>query len=113
MQTAVNLFLLCALVLPGVVVIFARKKYWINLLLSFACLFLIVVIMHGYWGYMDKPWFSPPEDFSCDGPCYGWFSFENSAPTIEVVSVGVISIVIGSFVKVTSFSAKKLRHKIK
>lgn len=41
-----------------------------------------------FWNYKDKPWFSPPDPKTCDGPCYGWFSFENESPAIEILIFG-------------------------
>lgn len=52
-------------------------------------LFLTVAIL--FWNYMDHPWFSPPMT-DCDGPCYGWFSFENS---LGAVPLFISSIIFG------------------
>lgn len=52
-------------------------------------LFAIAMLTELFWNYMDHPWFAGPETQTCDGPCFGWFSFENDSPTIIILLTGV------------------------
>lgn len=97
-----DFFLLPALISPAILILFSKNGYLINLLLSFIFIATLAVSIDLYWDYMDKPWFPPLETFACDGRCYGWFSFENEAPTGAAILVGLASVSIGSLIKFAS-----------
>lgn len=88
-----------ALICPVILLFFSKRSFTKNLLFSFFFIFLLIASSEIFWGYMDKPWFSPPESYTCDGPCYGWFSFENDSPFFSIFLAGGISIIIGSLLK--------------
>lgn len=88
-----------ALIGPAILLIFSKRSFTKNLLSSLLLIFLLILSSELFWNYMDKPWFSPPEPNNCDGPCYGWFSFENNSPFFEVLLVGGISVLTSSLIK--------------
>lgn len=88
-----------ALIGPAILLIFSKRSFTKNLLSSLLLIFLLIFSSELLWNYMDKPWFSPPEPNNCDGPCYGWFSFENNSPLFEVLLAGGISVLTGSLIK--------------
>lgn len=93
-------FVNAAMIAPFLVTALAPKKS--KLSAALVGLFLIVLIffsMNEFWNYQDKPWFSPPETNTCDGPCYGWFSFENDPPWFGVIISGCISLMLGIIVQ--------------
>lgn len=51
-----------------------------NPILFFVAFILILMVtinmnyLH-FVDYMNKPWFAGEDPFTCDGPCYGWYSF--------------------------------------
>jgi hypothetical protein len=55
----------------------------------------ILAIGFLFWDYMDKPWFSPSGNFNCDGPCFGWFSFENEFQWQTIIIAGTASSAAG------------------
>lgn len=81
-------FLIASYLVP-ILSALTTKKLFIHILKSILGIVTISVLTEVFWGYMDKPWFSPPETYTCDGPCYGWFSFENFPPTINILKNGV------------------------
>ena len=67
-------FYLAGLSVP-IITLFITKAAKEYLTKAFLGLMIVIIATEIFWGYKDKPWFSPSESYSCDGPCYGWFSF--------------------------------------
>jgi len=44
--------------------------------------------------YQDRPWFSQ-EPMSCDGPCFGWYTFENESIYTPLLVISAISLLGG------------------
>jgi hypothetical protein len=89
-------FVNAAMIAPFLVTALAPKRSKFSA--AIVGLFLIVIIffsMNEFWNYQDKPWFSPPETNTCDGKCYGWFSFENDPPWLKVIITGFVSLCVG------------------
>lgn len=54
-----------------------------------------LAIFHAYFDYMNHPWWAGPETFTCDGPCFGWYAFENP-PLVKLhLIVGCLSVAAG------------------
>ncbi len=89
-------FIGAAILSPFLVTLLATKKNRSSAaLVGLAMVFIINFATNTFWDYQDKPWFSGPETYTCDGPCYGWFSFENDSPKYWVLLSGFISLIIG------------------
>ncbi len=48
--------------------------------------------------YLNHPWGAGPETNACDGPCFGWYSFENEACHLCLVIVATVSLLLGLLV---------------
>lgn len=56
----------------------------------------------GYWfafytlflSYKNRPWFADGSK-DCDGPCFGWYSFENEPVYLELLVVAGVSLGLG------------------
>ncbi len=92
---------------PAILIIFSKRSFTQNLLSSLLLIFLLTLSSELFWNYMDKPWFSPQESNNCDGPCYGWFSFENDSPLFIVLLTGGLSIILGSLIRFISIILKR------
>ncbi|MCH9739787.1 MAG: hypothetical protein K0U38_02960 [Epsilonproteobacteria bacterium] len=40
--------------------------------------------------YMNKPWFAGEDPFTCDGPCYGWYTFQRDIGAEIILNFGLI-----------------------
>ena len=74
---------------------------------SFANRLANSVISAVYWlvvyavfvGYQEHPWFAQPPEGGCDGPCFGWYTFEYNPPYALLLAVVLSSILLGSIVR--------------
>ena len=48
--------------------------------------------------YMNHPWGAGPETNKCDGPCFGWYSFENEACHLCLIAAATVSLLLGLLV---------------
>lgn len=105
-------FAISALVLPALYLIISRSFRFTAIA---TVLFGIstLLFMHLCWDYADKSWFSPPESNNCDGPCYGWFSFERDMPIWQIIIAIGISLIIGGVVLVSRKILKQVFYKKK
>lgn len=91
----IDYFIASALICPCMIMAFPVNKTFKDLLFCLIIILIPSITAILFWDYMDKPWFSPPEDYGADGPRYGWFSFENDLDSYELPVIGSISMVIG------------------
>lgn len=95
-------------------VTFTTKSFTTHIIKSGIGLFLIVWATGLFWGYMDHPWFAGPETNTCDGACFGWFSFENDDPSVTIAIGGTILLFLTGITKATVlFIKNKLSKSIK
>ncbi|MBA3533549.1 MAG: hypothetical protein H0T73_16645 [Ardenticatenales bacterium] len=48
-----------------------------------------------YGSYQDRPWFAQKPAGGCDGPSYGWYTFENPPMYDMLLTVWLFAVVIG------------------
>lgn len=98
----------CSLLL----VTFTTKSIMSHTVKSLFGLYIFASAAELYWSYMDHPWFAGPETGTCDGPCFGWFSFENDAPTMWILLLGCGFLLVTGVVKmIILYGATKLMKK--
>ena len=75
---------------------------------------LTLISMWVFWDYMDHPWFAGPETYTCDGPCFGWFSFENDNIGIFILAfIGAPIIFVTGIIKLFIFNFSTIVKKFK
>lgn len=100
-----DFFIRASLIAPFLYCSLSKRSFIPALIRGIGITFIIIVAMELFWNYQDHPWFEPPR-VNCDGPCYGWFSFENPAPVWDILRIGVTGSIIGT---VLSFVFKRSR----
>ena len=87
------------------VVTLSKNKWYKDILWILCSIAFYCLLAKLFWEYQDKPWSSRPEDGSCDGRCYGWFSFENPLNYWGIVLGGTISGLFGSLIRIIRYYA--------
>lgn len=81
-----------------IIFLLSQDKIWQDLGFSGISIAIIIIAAQLFWNYKDRPWFEPPRT-NCDGPCYGWFSFENQLMIELLVIVSLVTVGIGLLLK--------------
>lgn len=81
-----------------IIFLLSQGKIWQDLGFSGISIAIIIIAAQLFWDYKDRPWFEPPRT-NCDGPCYGWFSFENPLLIEQLVIFSFIKVAIGLVLK--------------
>jgi hypothetical protein len=84
---------------PLIIFLLSKGRIWQDIGFSAIAIALIILAAQLFWHYQDRPWFDPPRQ-NCDGPCYGWFSFENELLVKELLVVGGGAILVGLVLKI-------------
>ncbi len=45
--------------------------------------------------YQDHPWFAQAPLDGCDGPCFGWYTFENEPLYMPLFAISMIGLLLG------------------
>lgn len=90
-----------------ILVTITTKSFITHFIKSAVGLFLIVWITGLFWGYMDHPWLAGLETNTCDGTCFGWFSFENDDPSMVLAICGTIFILLTGLIKTVVILVRK------
>jgi hypothetical protein len=104
-----NLYPYLSLLTPFLWYITKQKHNIISFLLFI--LILIIVINMEYLlfvDYMNKPWFAGEDPFTCDGPCYGWYTYEHNIDHEIITNIGLL---VGSSVMLLLANRLYLRKK--
>jgi peptidoglycan/LPS O-acetylase OafA/YrhL len=91
-------FLIASAVGACMIWILSDIKYILNVLFTGITIAYIILFASLFWNYMDKPWFKPLRK-NCDGPCYGWFSFENELNWSLLILYGCAAAIVTLLVK--------------
>jgi len=91
-------------VLLPIFIIVLGKNHLVKRILFALFIATLLMIGTGMWvDYQNKPWFVE-QSFNCDGPCYGWYTFENdknlswSLPVASAI-FGIIILIILELIK--------------
>src|SRR3989339_759881 len=109
-QNIGDIFIFPAFMSPALLVFFSHRSKIKSITTAGLFVILLTVSVGLYWNYMDKPWFSPPETNTCDGPCYHWFSFENDPPLFQVLFGGSLSLIGASLIIIVITGLSKIQH---
>jgi hypothetical protein len=105
----VNLYPYLSAITPFVWYISKQQNNTISFIL-FTLTLLIVINMEYllFVDYMNKPWFAGEDPFTCDGPCYGWYTYEHNInfEIITNISLQVTSSLILLLIKILSLRKK-------
>jgi hypothetical protein len=86
-------FALTMLVLPVLVFLVARARLGTRFARAGLTILYWLAFYAMYVDYQNRPWFAVADPRGCDGPCFGWYSFEN-APIYGILLVfGSLSLV--------------------
>jgi hypothetical protein len=83
----VALFLAAACVAVAATAIAIRLPWRKSALAGAASALLWVAGYRALVSYLDHPWLAGPETNRCDGPCFGWYTFEFDPPYLLLVVV--------------------------
>jgi O-antigen ligase len=95
-ETYIYYFMIASFLIP--IAPFSLTKNW-KLAVFQSVIFVLVVILftYAYWFYRDKAYL--PQRFDCDGPCYGWFSFENEINNYLLLLAGGAGLILGGIIR--------------
>jgi len=92
---------------------FTTRSFIMHILKSLIVISIVIFSTEQFWSYMNHPWFAGPETNTCDGRCFGWFSFENPSPTFLIAFFGVIFSFTTAILKTfILYTVRKLRIEI-
>jgi len=74
------IFALGALVIPLLSMGVSQQGLAQRLLRTLVAAVLMVAAYYLFVSYQDHPWFVQPPAAGCDGPCFGWYTFEFDPP---------------------------------
>lgn len=101
-----DIFQYVNLILPASILIFSPKSPLKDLLFSLLVTFVLGVASLLWINYQNKPWFVP-QDWSCDGPCYGWYTFEDNKEVMVIIHLG-LSLSVGLAVRFALETVKEI-----
>ena len=91
-------FAVASFLFPLFTTVVSRENIAPRLLRAFISAVYLVIAYNIFVGYQDHPWFAQAPPGGCDGPCFGWYTFEFTPPyTILFVLAGK-AILIGSII---------------
>lgn len=89
------------------------EKWKTSITQAVALIALVLFLTYAYWSYRDKPYvlnyqyWTEKSAFNarynsaaCDGPCFGWFSFENELKYTPLLEAGLVGLVVGGVTRV-------------
>ena len=103
-----NYFALAILIAPILIISLSNNKWHKDITQVVFVIIVIVLLALAFWDYKDKPWLSSPDNGNCDGPCYGWFSFENELKFLPLIITSIVSSIIGFIIKAVKLKLKKI-----
>ena len=96
-QTEQEYFHLAMLLLPAIAAIWpVEKRAATRILRAIATWGLWFGFYVAFVDYANHPWFAGPETNTCDGPCFGWYSFENESNFGLNAAIGCVSLAVGA-----------------
>lgn len=102
-----NYFALAVLIAPVLIISLSNNKWNKDIAQVVFVIIIVILSAIAFWDYKEKPWFSPLDDGSCDGPCYGWFSFENELRILPLIVTGIASSIMGFIIKAVRMKLRK------
>ena len=94
----INLFGLAILTCPFLVLVLSKDSFGASLTRAIVA----AIYWFGFYAifvdYIDHPWFAGPETNACDGPCFGWYSFENEPRHLCLIVAATVSLFLGLLV---------------
>jgi hypothetical protein len=88
-------FLLAMFLLPALGLLWQSARVLERILRAGATFGGWWALCAAYVAYRNHPWFAGQETWSCDGPCFGWYSFENEWTELLPL-LGLLSLASGS-----------------
>jgi hypothetical protein len=80
--------------------VFINEDIFAALVISITIIVLSLTSAHLFWNYMDLYWLTlHPDTTDCDGPCTGWFSFENQLHWEIIILYGLVSLTLALIIK--------------
>ncbi|MFT4975639.1 MAG: hypothetical protein ACI8S6_001526 [Myxococcota bacterium] len=88
-------FALGAALLPGLAALSGGVLQRTRLLWGVSAGLLWVGAYRAFVSYQNHPWLAGPETLTCDGPCFGWYTFEFSPPYLVLAVICGFSAAVG------------------
>jgi len=73
-----------------------NRLNYILFILSIAALISIAYLL--FVDYMNHPWFAGEDPFTCDGPCYGWYTFQRDIG--DEIIINIIVLILSSIITI-------------
>lgn len=72
---------------------------------------LLLSAYYLFVGHQDHPWFVQPPASGCDGPCFGWYTFELDPPYVTLLIISAIAASLGVILYCCARGLAGLRRK--
>lgn len=93
--THVYLFAFAIALFPAVMVLLSRDRGLLRFVRGGITALYWPAFYWVFVDYHDKPWFVASDPLRCDGPCFGWYTFEFEPPYREFAILSMVSLGIG------------------
>ena len=101
-------FALAMLILPAITFLLSCERFGMRLVRAVLTISYWFIFYAQYVSYQNRPWFAIPDRGRCDGPCFGWYSFENPPISGVLLVVGVMSLLGGSVIYALVLGVRRL-----
>ena len=96
--THFDFFALGILVYPFLALVWSKDSFGASLTRAVVAAVYWFAFYALFVDYKNHPWGAGPETWTCDGPCFGWYSFENPSCHLCLVIVATVSLLLGLLV---------------
>ncbi len=101
-------FALAMLMLPALTLLISCERFGTRLVRAVLTISYWFIFYTQYVSYQNHPWFALPDPRGCDGPCFGWYSFENPPIYGVLFVVGIMSLLGGSVIYALVLGVRRL-----
>lgn len=88
-------FAAASFIFPLLMLVVSRESLIPRLTRAFASAVYWFIAYSVFVDYQHRPWFAQVLPGGCDGPCFGWYTFEFDPPYIVLLILSGIAILIG------------------